>query len=109
MPEQNSFGPSGPTTHKKVLLLVEEYEAIRLIDMEGMTQEECADKMKVARTTVQSIYGTARKKLAEAIVEGKPLLITGGSYRLCDGQKSHCKNRLCQNQQSYQKEKQCGG
>lgn len=73
-----------------VVMSVEEYEAIRLIDREGMTQEECAKYMQVARTTVQQIYADARKKLAELLVEGRPLLIAGGDYRLCDGNGRQC-------------------
>jgi predicted DNA-binding protein (UPF0251 family) len=64
---------------------VDEYEAIRLIDFEGFTQEECAARMNIARTTVQGIYETARKKLADTVVNGKILHIAGGEYRLCDG------------------------
>lgn len=66
---------------------VDEYETLRLIDMEGLTQEECADRMHVARTTVQRIYNEARKKVAEAIVKGQILCIEGGNYELCsDGE-----------------------
>lgn len=63
---------------------VDEYEAIRLLDLEGMTQEECAAQMEVSRTTVTGIYETARRKLAEALVQGRGLLVQGGSYRLCE-------------------------
>jgi predicted DNA-binding protein (UPF0251 family) len=73
-----------------VNMTVDEYEAIRLIDLEGFTQEECAEKMNVARTTVQGIYAEARKKLAESLVEGKVLLIQGGEYRLCDSLGKGC-------------------
>jgi len=66
-------------------MTVDEYEAIRLIDLEGLTQEECAKQMNVARTTVQGIYAEARKKLARSLVDGKILLIEGGEYRLCEG------------------------
>jgi len=66
-------------------MTVDEYETIRLIDSEGFTQEECAKQMNIARSTVQGIYGAARKKLAESLINGKMLLIEGGEYRLCEG------------------------
>jgi predicted DNA-binding protein (UPF0251 family) len=65
-------------------MTVEEYEAIRLIDLEGMMQEECANQMNVARTTVQRIYNEGKKKLARSLVEGKIIKIEGGDYKLCD-------------------------
>lgn len=73
-----------------VVMTVEEYEAVRLIDKVGMTQEECAKYMQVARTTVQQTYADARRKMAELLVEGRPLLIAGGDYRLCDGRGRRC-------------------
>ncbi len=69
---------------------VDEYETIRLIDWEGFTQEECAEQMDVARTTVQGIYFDARKKLSDALVNGKNLLIQGGRYRLCEDREKGC-------------------
>ncbi len=71
-------------------MTVDEYEAIRLIDLEGFTQEECAGQMNIARTTVQGIYNDARKKVAESLVNGKVLFIEGGEYRLCDGRGKLC-------------------
>ena len=64
-------------------MAVEEYEAIRLIDLLGCTQEECAAQMGVARSTVQQVYDAARRKLALALVEGRELVVAGGSYELC--------------------------
>lgn len=68
----------------------DEYEVIRLIDLEGLTQEQCADQMDVARTTVQAIYASARKKLAQCIVQGRPLDIGGGDVRFCEHQGPAC-------------------
>ncbi|SET34100.1 Protein of unknown function DUF134 [Natronincola peptidivorans] len=79
------FGPLNVSNlDGEIIMTVEEYEAIRLIDLEGLTQEECAERMSVARTTVQRIYNDARKKLAEALVNGKILKIQGGDYKLCE-------------------------
>lgn len=92
LPNSNKFGPLNSNTDEQndVRMTVDEYETIRLIDLEGFTQEECAKQMNVARTTVQGIYVEARKKLAESLVRGKVLLIEGGEYRLCDGSGNGC-------------------
>jgi predicted DNA-binding protein (UPF0251 family) len=92
LPERNRFGPIGTSSQENniIKMTVDEYEAIRLIDLLGFTQEECAKQMSVARTTVQGIYAEARKKLAQSLVNGKILLIEGGEYRLCDGLGNGC-------------------
>ena len=98
LPNNNRFGPlDSPADAKNyvVNMTVDEYETIRLIDLEGFTQEECANQMSVARTTVQGIYNEARKKLAESLVNGKVLLIEGGEYRLCDGLGDGCGRGSC--------------
>lgn len=69
-------------------MTVDEYEAIRLMDYLGYTQEECARQMEVGRATVQAVYAEARKKLARFLVEGSVLEIDGGCYRLCNGEDS---------------------
>lgn len=87
LPENRRFGPldSKGINGDFIGMTVDEYETIRLIDMEGFTQQECAAQMNVARTTVQGIYIEARRKLARSLVDGKTLKIEGGEYRLCDG------------------------
>lgn len=100
LPDSNRFGPLGslPDAENHVRMTVDEYETIRLIDLEGLTQEECSKKMNVARTTVQGIYFEARKKLADSLVNGKVLLIEGGEYRLCDGAGDGCgRSHSCKN------------
>ena len=83
MPLHCKFSPDTPTQHSPVILSVEEYEAIRMMDHLGLNQEEAAVRMAVARTTFQRIYTQARQKLAIFLVEGRPLQIEGGSYALC--------------------------
>ena len=78
MPVYRSFSPDDITANESIRMTVDEYEAVRLLDVEGLTQEACADRMNVARTTVTAIYDSARKKIADAIVHGKRLLIAGG-------------------------------
>lgn len=72
LPNTNRFGPlNGCVSPDDVIqMTVDEYETIRLIDLEGMNQEDCAGHMNVARTTVQGIYNEARLKLALSLVEG---------------------------------------
>ena len=102
LPESNRFGPlnSPANAENFVIMTVDEYEAIRLIDLEGFIQEECASKMNIARTTVQGIYNEARKKVAESLVNGKVLFIEGGEYRLCDGIADACGSRACRRHRS---------
>ncbi|MCR5215223.1 MAG: DUF134 domain-containing protein [Eubacterium sp.] len=83
-PDFWTFGPE-ETPSDTIIMTLDEYEAIRLIDKEGKTQEECAVLMNVARTTVTNIYDSARRKIADAIVEGKRLEFKGGAYQISRG------------------------
>ena len=96
LPDHDGFVPvDGGEERKPMVLNVEEYEAIRLIDREGFSQEQCGAYMHIARTTVQQIYATARKKLADALVEGLPLQIQGGDFTICNGNHETCGCRNC--------------
>jgi len=95
MPQHTRFGPlgCGKNLPQPIAMTVDEYETIRLIDLMELSQEQCAEQMHVARTTIQMIYSSARKKLAISLTAGQPLDIQGGEYCLCEG-KSACK--MCQ-------------
>jgi len=97
LPESNRFGPLNVPANQEhsITMTIDEYETIRLIDMEKFTQEECARQMNIARTTVQGIYNDSRKKLAESLVKGKVLRIEGGEYTLCDGVEELCRCGGC--------------
>jgi predicted DNA-binding protein (UPF0251 family) len=64
------------------VLTVDEFEALRLKDLEGLEQETAAGRMAVSQPTFHRILSTARKKIADAIVNGKAIRIEGGTYRL---------------------------
>lgn len=109
-PLMSGFKPFGIPRSKtgEVVLQYDEYEAIRLLDYEGLLQEEAAEWMNVSRPTLTRIYAKARQTVARAFVEGKSLVIEGGNVefggqrhrylrcnRLMDDNKAHhsCGNR----------------
>lgn len=97
LPDNDRFGPLDGMLDPEavVTMTIDEYETIRLIDLEGYTQEECAGQMEIARTTVQGMYIAARRKLAESLVEGKILRIEGGDYQLCSTTEGFCGRGGC--------------
>lgn len=91
-----------------VTLLFDEYEAIRLLDYEGLLQEQAAERMNISRPTLTRIYEQARKTIAMALIEGKMINIEGGSvefdkewfrcrrcYKLIDGFENHVRCKDC--------------
>jgi len=97
-PQVTSFSPTNnfiPNNNNIIHLSVDEYEAIRLIDYEGMNQEECANHMEVARTTAQKVYNEARKKIAMMLIDGRGLNIQGGSYMVCQESRPGNRCRGC--------------
>lgn len=97
VPEKKWYGPLGTSVEKDNVLImsVEEYEVIRLIDWVGLTQEECALRMNVARTSVQRLYDNARKKMADSFVNGKLIKVEGGNYTECTGENLSCCGGKC--------------
>ncbi len=102
LPNTNKFGPLDKQANEIISMGIEEYEVIKLIDLEKLTQNEAADKLDVSRATVQSIYKSAREKLAKAIVEVKTIHINGGNYKLVK-HKNCKKKRGCCNENSSSK------
>ena len=92
MPESNYFKPrSIPlSVLEEVILNVDEFEAIRLADLEGLYQDRAAGKMKVSRQTFGRIIESGRKKVAEALVQGKALKIEGGEFEMALVRKFRC-------------------
>ena len=86
IPEVTRFSPDGDLKGKSELvrLTVDELEAIRLADLEGLYQEQAAEKIKVSRQTFGRIIASAHKKVAEALVMGKSILIEGGEIMSTD-------------------------
>ena len=82
-PEYCRFLPDGTPPEGCEVLTVDEFEAVRLLDLEGCTQEQCAGQMGIARSTVADIHESARRKIAGSLVYGRPLLISGGHYHVC--------------------------
>ena len=82
LPEFYSFVPEDSEPTESVTMSLDELETIRLLDCALLTQEECAEQMNVARTTVTAVYESARRKIADCLLSGKRLVISGGSWRL---------------------------
>lgn len=86
MPYCVGFKPINKSINQitKNILLVEEYESIRLLDYEGLSQEDAAMRMGVSRPTLTRIYMKARRTLAKTLVESSALLIEGGDFEYRD-------------------------
>jgi predicted DNA-binding protein (UPF0251 family) len=94
LPGVTYFKPSGVPMQEleEVGMSVEEIEAVRLRDLVGLENEECAEKMSVSRPTFHRILALARKKIAFALVNGAAMKIAGGNFKLAQ-HKLEC--RLC--------------
>ena len=84
IPQVTYFKPAGIPyrTLEEVRLSVEEAEAIRLKDLDGLEQEECAQRMNITRPTFHRVLGAARNKLADALLNGKAIRIEGGNFEM---------------------------
>jgi uncharacterized protein len=80
LPMCSRFSPEGEPDSGSVLITIEELEALRLKDLEGLDQIECAQKMGLTRPTLQRILRSARLKTAKALTEGLTIVIEGGNF-----------------------------
>ncbi len=94
LPECTYFKPRGIplAALEEVQLTVDEVEAIRLADLEGLYQEEAAQRMKVSRATFGRILDAAHKKVADALVTGKALRIEGGDVEIVSQRMFRCED-----------------
>jgi len=91
-PGVNYFKPAGikMSDLEESILKVEEFEAVRLKDLEEMDQDKAAEKMGISQPTFHRLVSTARKKIADAIINGKAIRIDGGSFE-CVGRGHRCR------------------
>ena len=84
LPESSYFKPARIPMRflEEVTISIEEAEAIRLKDLEGMDQENSAEKMNISRQTFQRVLGSARQKIADALLNGKAMRIEGGNFKM---------------------------
>jgi predicted DNA-binding protein (UPF0251 family)/predicted Fe-Mo cluster-binding NifX family protein len=88
LPNTTYFKPAGIPLKdlEEVVISIEEVEAIRLKDLEGLEQEEGAEKMNISRPTFQRVLASARQKVADALLNGKAMRIEGGNFEIALGQ-----------------------
>lgn len=79
-PHTTHFIPEGSENEEAVVLKLDEYEAIRLADYLGYSQQESAKKMGVSRPTFTRIIKSAHKKISSAITQGLEIVISGGNF-----------------------------
>ncbi|MFX1508539.1 MAG: DUF134 domain-containing protein [Promethearchaeota archaeon] len=94
-PNVTYFKPAGirMVDLEEINLTVDEYEAVRLKDLEGLEQEECAKKMNISQPTFHRLVLSARKKIADSIVNGKAIRIEGGNFEIFPKSKGRGKGR----------------
>jgi len=93
-PEKDYFSPNGSNVSPddEVELSLDEFEAFRLAHYEGLYQEQAAAMMKVSRPTFGRIIESAHNKIADFLVNGKALKITGGEIFVINSNLDPCEN-----------------
>ncbi len=93
-PEATYYKPRGIPLEEleEVVLPLDELEALRLTDLQGLYQEQAAEQMNVSRATFGRIVESARRKVAEALVMGKALRIEGGNFVMPEMRTFRCRD-----------------
>lgn len=107
IPDIRRFVPRGIPEREleENILKIEELEALRLKDLEDLDQEQCAERMEISRQTFQRILNAARRKMVDAIVNGKAVRIEGGNFtrNICPVQCLNCGREWEESYENYQK------
>lgn len=92
MPQYGLFKPAGVpcSSLEEVVLTMDEMEAMRLADLEGMYQEQAAQQMNISRQTFGRVIESARRKVAQALCRGQALRIEGGIVEVVNMRKFKC-------------------
>jgi len=116
-PDITFFKPAGVMLRdlKEISLTFEELEALRLKDFLSLNQKEAAEKMKISQPTFHRVLLAARKKVAEAIVNGKAIKIEGGDFKMLKPKISRsptelngfCKCSKCGNEKKHVRGQPC--
>jgi len=101
-PSVEGFRPRGTGQKKEIILSVEEFEAIRLVDFEGLDQTRAADLMGISRQTFGRVLKSGRFTLSKALVEGLHLKVEGGCYRVRGNRHGHGQGNGLGNQRRRQ-------
>ena len=101
-PNVTYFKPRGiPLSDlEKSILTIDEFEAIRLKDLEGLEQAECAKRMNISQPTFHRLILSARKNIADGIVNGKAIKIEGGNFKVISGSRDFCYRKGLKNENS---------
>lgn len=83
IPDITGFSPEGKMKNDNIIYMtLEELESIRLIDLLSLDQSNAAIEMNISRGTIQRMLNSARKKVADSLINGKGIVISGGNYKI---------------------------
>lgn len=113
-PAARCFRPVGINTLQadEIIITLDEFEALRLADFEGLYQENCAARMNISRQTFGRIIDSARKKTARALIDGMALRIEGGVVSLEENGEMKCSSCIhplncCENREGIHQCPRC--